>query len=324
MFDEKIPGNYYTRHVLGMFLVGVLIYLMHVNWGHYYVEGVGYGTVQDVLSAQLTSVWFLLLLFAVKILATCLTIGSGGSGGIFSPSLFLGATLGGAYGWLLSQAFPSLPVSPPAFAVVGMAGVVSGVTGAAITSIVLIFEMTLDYNVILPMTITVAISYGIRTMLSKDSIYTEKLTRRGHYMPEALQANLHFLKLAREVMEPALPVLPASAPLETALKCLNNGHRHCLVEERDQVFGVLGREAAFRALLERGKGVPISEVADRDYQPVSETTTLFEIIGMMRGNQRRWFVVVENAGSAAEQVKGVISKERIADSMADPSRLFAE
>jgi chloride channel protein, CIC family len=325
-FDRRIPGNYYTRHVPGMLLVGVLIYLLQINWGHYYIQGVGYATVQDVLTGHLPlSVQWLLLLFALKLLATCLTIGSGGSGGIFSPSLFLGATVGACYGWLLGQAFPGLPVSAPAFAVVGMAGVVGGVTGAAITSIVLIFEMTLDYNVILPMTITVAISYGVRKLLSKESIYTEKLARRGHFMPEALQANLHFLKLARDVMEKRLPVVPASAPLETALKILTDGHQHCLVEDRDHVLGVLDRKAALEALLEHGNAVPLSEIANRSYQTVAETTTLFELISSMSSRQTPVFVVISQPGPAlVRQVKGVISKEQIADSVADSLRLFAE
>ena len=78
-------------------------------------------------------------------------------------------------------------ISPAAFAVVGMAGIVGGTTGADITAIVMIFEMTLDYGVMVPMTITVAIAHGLRKMISNESIYTLKLTRRGHRMPSAMQ-----------------------------------------------------------------------------------------------------------------------------------------
>ena len=111
--------------------------------------------------------WFLLALFALKLLVTSLTLGSGASGGVFSPALYMGATLGGVYGLVLHRSSQDLPIHPAAFAVAGMAGVVGGSTGAALAAIVMIFEMTLDYTVIIPMTITVALSYGVRKMLHR-------------------------------------------------------------------------------------------------------------------------------------------------------------
>lgn len=92
----------------------------------------------------------------------------------FSPLLFLGATLGGAYGQFLHSVFSVLPISSPAFAVAGMASMVAGATGAATTAIVMIFEMTRDYQVIVPMTLTAALSYGIRKLLCRESIYSLK------------------------------------------------------------------------------------------------------------------------------------------------------
>ena len=168
-FDIRIGGSYYTRHLLGMLLVGVIIYVLLRTTGHYQVEGVGYAAVQDILSGQLS--WFLLALFGLKLLTTSLTLGSGASGGVFSPALFLGATLGGVYGLAMRQLFPGLAIDPAAFAVAGMAGMVCGSTGAAMAAIVMIFEMTLDYTVIIPMTITVALSHGVRTLLQPESIY---------------------------------------------------------------------------------------------------------------------------------------------------------
>ena len=93
-----IPRREYLRHVVGMLGVGVIIAaLMHWR-GHYYVEGVGYATILDVSAGAAHAAWFLVLLFALKLIATSLTLGSGASGGIFSPSLFMGATLGAACG----------------------------------------------------------------------------------------------------------------------------------------------------------------------------------------------------------------------------------
>jgi CIC family chloride channel protein len=104
-FDRRVPGGYYGRHLLGMLLVGIILYVLMATRGHYYVEGVGYATVQDILGGKELS-WFLLALFGLKLLTTALTLGSGASGGVFSPALFLGATLGGATAWPRSSCFP--------------------------------------------------------------------------------------------------------------------------------------------------------------------------------------------------------------------------
>ncbi len=105
-FDKFIKKSYYLRHMLGMLLVGVMMYIVQAHYGHYYIEGVGYATIQDILEGVSQSLGVLLLLFALKLIATSLTLGSGGSGGIFSPSLFLGATIGCAYGIIIETSFP--------------------------------------------------------------------------------------------------------------------------------------------------------------------------------------------------------------------------
>lgn len=190
IFEKYIKVSYYLRHALGMALVAVTFYLLLRAFGHYYIQGVGYATVQDVLEGNLNIVLLLLLLFVLKLLAVSLTLGSGASGGIFSPGLFMGATMGAVYGIVLSAIFPSLSITPPAFAVAGMAGVIGGSTGAAMAAIVMIFEMTRDYTVIMPMAITVAVSYLIRRKFTASTIYTEKLLRRGHTIPQELMRPL--------------------------------------------------------------------------------------------------------------------------------------
>jgi CIC family chloride channel protein len=184
IFSKVIKGNYYLRHMAGMLAVGVMIYAMMALTGEYYIEGLGYSTVQEVMDGSLSGVYFLLLLFALKLASTSFTLGSGASGGIFSPALFMGATLGAAYGTVFGHVFPGLHVNPAFYAVAGMAGMVGGSTGAVIAAVVMISEMTLDYNVIIPLAVTVAFSYGVRRVFSRESIYTVKLVRRGHYIPE--------------------------------------------------------------------------------------------------------------------------------------------
>ncbi len=208
--EKRVEGGYYVQHMAGMLVVGLFMYALMYRFGHYYIEGVGYATIQDVLSGLRYPLFTLLLLFAAKLLATSLTLGSGASGGVFSPALFLGATSGAVWGVVLNHLFPALHVSPAALAVAGMGGVVGGATGAAMAAIVMIFEMTLDYTVIIPMALTVAISYGVRASLIKDSIYTRKLTLREESVPETMRADVLLSQLAADIMKPPSPEVLAA------------------------------------------------------------------------------------------------------------------
>jgi CIC family chloride channel protein len=183
---DTIPGNYYTRHALGMACVGVMMVVLQHTAGHYYVQGVGYATILDVLLGTLTNPWLLLLLVVLKLAATSLSLGSGASGGVFSPALFVGATGGAAFGQLCLFLLPSVNVGIPTFAVAGMGASIGGTTGAVLTGIVMITEMTQDHSAILPLLISGSIAYAVRKALMDESIYTMKLLARGHIVAEGL------------------------------------------------------------------------------------------------------------------------------------------
>ena len=262
LFD-RIPGSY-LRHALGMLLVGVLIYLLLRLAGHYYVEGVGYATIQATLAGRLMDAGFLVLLFACKLFATSVSLGSGASGGIFSPSLFMGATLGAAFAGLIGAVLPSVPVSLPAFAMVGMGAMVGGGTGAAMTAVTMIFEMTLDYNIVLPMIVAVALSLGVRRMLSAENIYTMKLVRRGHAMPRGLHANLFLVRSARDVMLRDLAILDEGTTFDAFLRMSENagGLRHIVATRQGRITGVLRVNIDLRrAVGAAGSEVTLGELA---------------------------------------------------------------
>jgi CIC family chloride channel protein len=325
-FDEKIR-NPYLRHMSGMFLVGVLMYVLLRETGAYQIEGVGYATIQDVLSSSLTSFWLLLLLFALKLFATSLTLGSGASGGVFSPALFLGATLGGAYGVFLQHIFPGITISPAAFAVVGMAGIVGGTTGAAITAIVMIFEMTLDYGVIVPMTTTVAIAYGVRKMISNESIYTLKLTRRGHHMPSAMQANIQYMKPARELNHAGIVRLPADMTLpELAIILPSYPAGACFVAmEEKKIVGVITINDALQSVRRPRQETTIAEIVSQNYAVISADTSVFEILTKIRLDGTEVFLLAPGQHeNAADGLQRWISKESIAESLIDAIELFSE
>ena len=134
-FFDSLPGNYYTRHMSGMLVVGLVIYgfmtlsrPLFEQPNHFYVQGVGYATIMDILRGDLTAPGFLLLLAGAKLLVTFLTLGSGASGGVFSPSLFVGAALGGSMGSMVAQLVPDAGATPAHFAYAGMAAMVGGTT----------------------------------------------------------------------------------------------------------------------------------------------------------------------------------------------------
>jgi CIC family chloride channel protein len=244
--------NPYLRHATGMLLVGLMIYALFQGFGHYYVEGVGYATVQDVLLGGLATAPLLGLLFVCKLTATSLSLGSGSSGGIFSPSLFMGATLRGAFGAFAKTILPSLNLSIPAFAIVGMAAMVGGGTGAAMTAVTMIFEMTRDYDIVMPMIIAVAVSIGVRRILSHENIYTIKLVSRRHFIPKALHANMFLVHQARDVMDRDILLLPTTMSFGAFLRQPKHQGkiRHVVIIDDNRIVGVLRVNTGIRQGLE--------------------------------------------------------------------------
>jgi CIC family chloride channel protein len=321
-FEKRIGGSYYLRHMGGMLATGLLMYATMAAFGHYYIEGVGYAAVQDVLTGTLASVGLLLVLCLLKLLVTSLTLGSGASGGIFSPALFIGATMGGAYGVLVEHLFPGLGIAPPAFAVAGMAAVVGGSTGAALAAIVMTFEMTLDYSVIVPVTITVVIAYSVRKILCPQSIYTLKLMRRGHAIPEALQTNLAQQRPASDFMTTEVVLVPADATLEEFGRLLagRNSESACVVVDGEEIVGVLDARMALEALLHPGRKALMGEVASRKFLSVAPQMRLFDVVASLHARQLPVALVV--SGPGPQGVEGLITRQQIAEVFEDSVELF--
>ncbi len=178
-FVDKIKVNTFIKSAVGGLLVGIIGYISLKLFGQYFIFGVGYEFMDYVLANQATSIGLLLSMVVLKIIANSLTLSCGGSGGIFAPSLFLGAALGGSFGLLVNFFFPGTTGSIAAYALVGMVAMVSGVTGGVITSIIMLFEMTRNYEIMLPVMLSAVIAYLVAQIISPETMYTEKLTRRG-------------------------------------------------------------------------------------------------------------------------------------------------
>jgi CIC family chloride channel protein len=320
---ERMPGNDYTRHALGMLLVGIMMYLLLRYTGHYAIQGVGYATIQDILQQLLLHPGFLLLLFALKLLATSLTLGSGASGGIFSPSLFVGATLGGAYALLLAPLIPGAHLDIAGTAVIGMAGMVAGATGAVVTAIVMIFEMTRDYNVIIPLMITASLAYGIRRALLRDSIYTMKLSRRGHNIPEALQTNLYLMHSARELLD--VPMLRRAAADRTPLRKVLHARRrtpHILLVGDGRIAGLISADKVRRLDPDTGLSQLFATHGSSDFITVSADDSLFDVFIRLRDSRADIALVTVPGDADSEKIViGALTWKQIAHASNLPDAL---
>ena len=319
-------SNRYGRHILGMLMMGCLMYALFLGFGQYYVDGVGYATVEAILTGKMAVFWVLGLLCAAKLLATCLSLGSGSSGGIFSPSLFMGATLGGAFAALVNATGLVIPLSVPAFAMVGMGAMVGGGTGAVMTAVIMVFEMTLSYGIIMPMIVAVAMSVGVRRLLSRETIYTLKLVRRGQDIPKVRHANMFLVRRARDVMDPDVLVLPKQTSFDAFLAAhgAEGRMRHVVVTDKGRLFGVIRVNTGLRHGLSGTRtGVTLGDVANRNFTVVGEDTVAFDVIDRMWRKDAFMAVVTRGHGVPhGEDVAGVITKEHVADSVADSVSLY--
>ncbi|MDZ7748501.1 MAG: chloride channel protein [Halofilum sp. (in: g-proteobacteria)] len=153
--SKALTANDYLRHAAAMLIVGVMLHAFIERAGAYHVAGVGYPTIEAIVTGLLTDPAFLLLLFAAKLAATALALGTGASGGVFAPGLFLGAALGAGYAQALDALWPALGIEPVVLALAGMAALVGATTAAVVTAIVMVLELTHGYAALLPIVLSV-------------------------------------------------------------------------------------------------------------------------------------------------------------------------
>ena len=233
IFDAiKIPE--WIKPALGGMLLGLVL----LKWPQ--VFGVGYGAINQSLLNEMSGLLLFTLIF-VKIAATSITLGTGGSGGIFAPSLFIGAMAGGFFGWVVNILFPGITTSPAAYALVGMGALVAGTTHAPITAILIIFEMTGNYKIILPMMITCILSTLVAISLKNGSMYTIKLLRRGVDISGGLEQNILRALKVRQIMEEDVTTVPegmALINLINTFKIKDIAYLH-VVNENHELTGMI-------------------------------------------------------------------------------------
>jgi len=218
----------WARPAVGGLLLGTLLLVVPEMYG------VGYPVLGNGVAGHYT-IGFLLLLLAAKMLATSLTIGIGGSGGVFAPSLFIGAMLGATYGQTLHQLLPTTSPSG-AYALIGMGAVFAGAARAPITAVIILFELTNEYTIILPLMTAIVLATGTSRLLSADTIYTLKLRRRGINLNAPPTTGLSTIHVS-DVMQPIEQPLPDTTTLLAAAEPVQNSqHGQLVVTDRYGVY----------------------------------------------------------------------------------------
>ncbi len=323
----KLTGNPYLRHAFAMLLVGLMIYGMKLFTGDYEIEGPSYAALQDILRGDVTSIWFFLALFAAKLAATTLTLASGGSGGVFSASLIIGAALGGVVGNLTHLVLPQLDVSVVDYAIVGMAGMLGGTTGAAMTAIVMVFELTRDYNVIVPLILAVTLAIAVRRAVLPHSIYTLKLADKGHEVPDALQANMYRIRAAERAMLTDFELRPAEGKLdETILSLVETGRPiYVMIADGNRLAGYLRLDPGFKLWQPGDGGLRLGDVARDDYVLARSQDTVFDVIGRLARRGGRLAIVMGSAHRIPRvgDILGFIALETMGAAVIENARPYA-
>jgi len=298
-FKRQPAKTVWCQPVAGGLVVGVM------GWFVPSVMGVGYQYVGDVLNDSLT-LKLMLTLLVLKLVATAVSYASGNAGGIFGPSLFLGAMLGGAVGSVAQHFFPGSVASPGAYALVGMGTAFAGIIRAPMTSVVMIFEITRDYAVIVPLMLSNLVSYFIASRLQKEPIYEVLAEQDGIHLPKFGRGQ-QTRRQVMQVMRPAVQMLSTEETLQRALELAGGApQRTWIVSDTRGVLGLLTREklesaardgnpsAPVRTLLKTGEfphvhaDHPLDDALDRmgtfhlDVLPVVSRANVHQLLGVVR------------------------------------------
>jgi CIC family chloride channel protein len=306
---ERLRVPAWTKPALGGLMVGA------IGIAFPEVLGVGYGTITPSLQGELT-LSLLAALLVAKLVATSITVGSGGSGGVFSASLFLGAMTGGVIGSAVHALYPTYSAGSGPYALVGMGALVAATTHAPITAIVMIFEMTQSITIIPPLMAACVISTLVATWLSRESIYTMKLARRGVELRPQQHAGVLRRLRVREVVERDVATVPASARFDEILELVvRSPHvEFYVLDEQGDLAGsislaalrqlLLDREALRHVLVAGDLAVPHPPTVTED----DDLDTAMQILGHSDLDE---IAVVESA--SPRKLVGTLTSQRVID-----------
>ena len=244
----------------------------------------GFEAIEGALLGQ-TPVGLMLALIFLKILATSFTLGSGNSGGIFAPALMMGAMTGGVFGTIAMALFPSVVPGLGPYATVGMAAVFSSAARAPLTAILIVFEMTDDYRILVPLMAAVAVSTVISQHLHKESIYTLKLVRRGIRLFRGRDMDVMASVFVEDVMDPTPDTVSPDMRVEQLIALLGRTGRHGfpVVDFKNQLVGIVSLTDIRRCMTENPsiENIKVMDIATRSLVVVYPDLTLREVLQRM-------------------------------------------
>ncbi|NPA90830.1 MAG: CBS domain-containing protein [Chloroflexi bacterium] len=275
LFEEwKAPEV--IKPVVGMLLTGVVAVI------YPQVLGPGLHFIGEAIAVNMQMSLTLLAPLAIaKLVATSFTLGAGNSGGVFAPSLFSGAALGGSLGIIFRQWFPGLYINPGAYALVGMAATFAGAARAPITAILIVFEMSNDYRLILPLMLATVISTAIAHYIHPESIYTLKLARRGIVIRHGRDIDVMESVTVEQAMQKNPVTVPETMPLSELGEMFVQAHGHGfpVVNEKGELVGIVSladyQQAMKRKDFDR---LRVRDIMTRDLLVAYPDETLWEAL----------------------------------------------
>jgi CIC family chloride channel protein len=252
-----------------------------------FVLGNGYEGINLVLAGEM-ALALMALLFVLKMLATTTTLASGGSGGVFTSIMFLGAMLGGVFGAGLHTVLPGETGAAGAYALVGMGGVIAGTTHAPLLAILMVFELTQNYGIVLPIMLTSVMAYWTARTIRRTSIYTEELRRRGMRWEGTAQERLMRSLVVRDIMLTDVPLYPANLPLEQIVEVFQASRAlQIYIGDGDgRLLGIVELHAVKRELgVDRGEFGPLVLADDL----VTEIPVVTPDDSLVEVNEKLWF-----------------------------------
>ncbi|MFB6180104.1 MAG: chloride channel protein [Halorientalis sp.] len=331
---ERLQLPSYVKPAIGGGLLGVSILVAAVVFGKPSLQaatwlfGVGYNTIHESIAGEL-ALGLLVGLGIMKAVGFSLSVGSGSSGGVFSPTLFIGAMVGGAFGTIVHLLVPGT-ASAGAYALVGMGGVFAASASAPLTATIIIFELTGQYEIILPLLgVCVIGSEVANALLHRGTIYTEKLRDRGITVQERRIGSLEDLT-AKNVMTEKVNTLQIGTPLNEVLEAFRSVDHHGLpiVDEENQLVGIVvlsdlqrGLDDHISAALAdgtepepvRNAETPVEEFGTLDPITVNPDTNLLNIVDLMEAYGIGRIPVVDEDG----RVRGIVTRGDILDAYDD-------
>jgi len=268
--------------------------------------------VVDALNGKM-ALNLMFLLVVLKLVTVTTSYASGNAGGIFGPALFIGAMLGGTVGTLAHRLFPAYTATPGAYALVGMGAVFAGIVRAPMTSVVMIFELTQDYAVIVPLMISNLVSLFIASRLQRQTIYDALAVQDGIHLPTAETRRRHGRRQVIRVMHAATELLPAEITVREALaRAHSSQFQTWLVADRRGVIGVINLSRLERELAE-GADKQLAELVDALVFPhVHSDQGLDLALERMGANQIEILPVVSRAD--VHKLEGIVTLRDVLDS----------